>query len=530
MIIKFSMQTRILVLIIGLVLFISLLLTAVYSYIEYKSTEQEIGEKGLQIANIVAKLPTVRKAFHEEYPEKTIQPIAEEIRELTEAEYVVIGNNNGIRYSHPDPMKLGKKMVGGDNDKALIEGKSYVSKAVGSLGPSMRGKAPILDANGEIIGIVSIGFLMEDIHSIIYSKLMKISGVSLIVLLLGIFGGVFLAKSIRKDTLGLEPFEIASLYRERNAILTSIHEGIIAINKAGRITMMNQSAQQIAGLSKKCTLEKRLDEIYSDIEMEKILRINNNYKNKEIMVNNRHVIVNVTPILEKDKVEGAVLSFRDKTELKEMINTLSEVRKYSEDLRSQTHEYTNKLYVLSGLLQLGNYQEAIELIQTELEITRSQNRILFSQIKDPTVQAILLGKIGKATENKISLIIDSNSYLQKLPNHLSVVKLITIVGNLLDNAMEAVKDSENERKEVIFFATDIGNDIIFEIADNGIGIPDSVVSKIFERGYSTKNTKNRGYGLAIVKEVINELEGQIEIQNKFNIGVVFTVYIPKKVN
>src|SRR5699024_1718970 len=145
----------------------------IISYYEFNDTRNEMGEKALETAQIVANIPSIVNAFYMEEPEKIIQPLAEEIRHYSGAEFIVIGNTNSIRYSHPDSFKLGKRMVGGDNDQALIEGESYISEAVGSLGPSLRGKTPVIGVNGEIVGIVSVGFMIDDIQSIIYNRLLK---------------------------------------------------------------------------------------------------------------------------------------------------------------------------------------------------------------------------------------------------------------------------------------------------------------------------------------------------------------------
>ncbi|MEN2768578.1 sensor histidine kinase [Ornithinibacillus xuwenensis] len=522
---KISLKTKILVLIVGLIILITISLTAIFAFYESKDIEKQIGDQALNAATTISVMPTVIRAFETENPSSILQPIAEDIREFIGAEFIVIGNAESIRYAHPDVEKIGYKMVGGDNDKALIDGEFYTSRAIGSLGPSLRGKAPIFNTNGDIIGIVSVGYMVDDIQSIIFDKLIKISGSAIIVIILGIFGGVMLARNIRKDTFGLEPYQIAALYHDRNAILSSIKEGIIAIDPQGRITMMNEPARKMLGLEN-TSENQRIEEVFPNTKMYDVLKSGKPMKDDEMKLHNRMVIVNRTFIRnEADEIVGVVASFRDKTEINEMITTLSEVRKYSEDLRAQTHEYTNKLYVLSGLLQLGHYKEAIELIQIESKSASTQNKILLEQIKDRTVQAILLGKIGKASEKKIDFQIDPNSYLEELPKHIDIAKLITIIGNLIDNAIESVEASEV--KEVIFFGTDLGEDIVFEIADTGDGILDEDIKNIFELGYSTKSGSERGYGLAIVKDTIADLEGQIEVHNQPSGGAVFSVFIPK---
>ncbi|MEN1969562.1 sensor histidine kinase [Lentibacillus sp. N15] len=523
---RISLQTKILVLITSLVLFVTVLLAGILSYIESKDTTESIGNRALNVATAISFMPTVKEALEIDDPAGVIQPLADQIREKVGAEYIVIGDEKGVRYAHPDENKLGKHMVGGDNDRAVVKGKYYTSRAVGSLGPALRGKAPIFNDQGDIIGLVSVGFMVKDIKSIVLGKLIKISGIALLVLVFGIVGGIILARNIRKDTLGLEPHEIASLYRDRDAILHSIKEGVIAVDKAGYISMINPSARKILSLNRDMRF-KKVEEVIPNTQMYQVLKTGALVNDEEMHLNHREIIVNRTPIIENGEVVGVVASFRDKTEVNEMLNALSDVRKYSEDLRAQTHEFTNKLYVLSGLLQLGHYDEAIELIQQESDLHVNQNKVVLTQVKDKTVQAILLGKISKASEKKISFVVDDNSSLETVPKQIDTVKLIMVLGNVIDNALEAVEDSENG--QVTFFTTDLGKDIVFEIADNGGGIAEDTMTHIFDTGFSTKSEFDRGYGLATVRETVDELRGVIEVHNQPGGGAVFSVFIPKKV-
>lgn len=248
---------------------------------------------------------------------------------------------------------------------------------------------------------------------------------------------------------------------------------------------------------------------------------------QEISWKDKTIIVSITPILNEQGTAGAVASFRDKTDVEQMVNTLSEVKRYSEDLRAQTHEFTNKLYVLSGLIQLGEYSQAVQMIQEETAVLQNQNKIIFDHIKDTKVQAILLGKIGKASEKKIRFEIDPNSDLQTLPDTIKLSHLIVILGNLMDNAFEAVAETPDPR--VTFFATDLGDDIIFEIIDNGRGIPENDIMHVLERGFTTKGGKEPcGFGLNNVEKAVKDLGGIMEVQSTPNKGSVFTVYLSKK--
>ncbi|WP_335714448.1 sensor histidine kinase [Neobacillus drentensis] len=480
----------------------------------------------LEISKTVSFIPPIISAFQTNDPSKTIQPIAEKIRKETGAEFVVIGNKEGIRYSHPITSKIGKKMRGGDNEKALNKGEFYVSKAKGSLGPSIRGKSPIFNENGDVIGIVSVGFLLQDVRQQIMNTLSKVLLVSLFALIISLIGSILLGRNIRKDTMGLEPYEIASLYKEKNAVLHGVKEGILAINKDGFITMMNQPAKRLLHI-KGSVRHLKVDGLFPSDYLYEVLRTGNPQEDKEMVWKDKTVIVNCTPLFDETGISGVVASFRDKTEIEQMVNTISEVKSYSEDLRAQTHEFTNKLYVLMGLLQLGEYEQAIEMIQTETQNFQIQNSIVFNHIKDTKVQAILLGKLGKASEKKINFEIVADSYLEELPSHIKLSNLIIILGNLIDNAFEAVYGKESPT--VKLFTTDIGSDIIFEIADNGKGISEREIPLLFNRGYSSKTgVEPRGFGLANAEEAVAEMNGMIEVQSNPENGTVFTVYLPKE--
>lgn len=190
--------------------------------------------------------------------------------------------------------------------------------------------------------------------------------------------------------MGLEPYEIAGLYKEKNAVLHAVKEGILAIDQDGFITMMNQPAKKLLHIQGSVR-HRKVDGLFPSNYLYEVLRTGIPQIDKEMVWKDQTVIVNCTPLFDKDKITGVVASFRDKTEIEQMVNTISEVKRYSEDLRAQTHEFTNKLYVLSGLLQLGEYDQAVNMIQSETTDLQLQNSVVFNQIRDTKVQAILIG-------------------------------------------------------------------------------------------------------------------------------------------
>ncbi|WP_026695401.1 ATP-binding protein [Peribacillus kribbensis] len=524
---RISLQKKIfgLVLILGLLLI--LLLTLFFSYMESERLEEDRGRRALEISKTISFMPTIMTALQSGDPSKTIQPIAEKIRKETGAEFVVIGDKHGIRYSHPQESKIGEEMKGGDSKRALEKGEYYISKSKGTLGPSIRGKSPIFNQRGEVIGIVSVGFLLEDIHEQIMKNIVKVLYVAFLALIISVIGSILLGRNIRRDTMGLEPYEIAMLYKEKRAILHAVKEGILSIDPKGFITTMNQPAKKLLNIQGSVR-DMKVDGLFPSALLYEVLGSGIPQIDREIVWNDKTVIVSCTPLFDGSKISGVVASFRDKSEIEHMLNTLSEVKHYSEDLRAQTHEFTNKLYVLSGLLQLGEYEEAIDMIQTETETVQLQNSVVFNQIKDTKIQAILLGKLGKASEKKIQFEISYDSYLEPLPSHIKLSNLIVILGNLIDNAFEAVYGVEDPI--VKFSTTDVGSDIIFEVADNGTGVREEDIPLLFQKGYTTKNgTESRGFGLWNAEEAVLELNGMIEVNSAPQSGTIFTVYLPKNI-
>ncbi|WP_432361273.1 ATP-binding protein [Sporosarcina sp. UB5] len=492
------------------------------------SVEEEIGKRALSVAETVASMPSIREAFNAEQPEETIQPLAEELRKKSGAQFIVVGNMDSIRYSHPSVDKVGQTMVGGDNDLALHYGMSYISKSEGTLGPSIRGKAPVLNENQEIIGIVSVGFLNVEVEEIVQAYENKIFFLIFLVLCFTIIGSLFIAKNVKKSIFGLEPAEIGLLFKERSAILQSIHEGIIAINDKGHITSINEAAYNILGIEP-CNnhLNTHIKDLLPNTMMLEILDKGTSEYNEELKFGDNEIIASRVPIISADKVIGVVSSFRKRTDIEQLSRELSQIQQYADGLRAQTHEYSNKLYTISGLIQLGSYQEALEIIQKETIDYQEFIHFLSESVHDPLLSAILLGKYSRAHELQVDFIISKESSLQNIPNDIQRDKLVTILGNVLDNSFEAVLESGRHRKEVHLFMTDLGNDYIFEIDDSGNGVDPEQIDLLFTKGFSTKEGVDRGHGLHLVQRALTSLNGYLTMTESKLGGLSVMIVIPK---
>ncbi|AWO75834.1 sensor histidine kinase [Geobacillus thermoleovorans] len=524
-----KLQTRLMVIICSLLLLVIVVLTFLFQHMFATTLKQQIGMRALNVAETVASTPLVREAFRDPNPSVRLQPFAEHIRRKTGAEYVVIGNRKGIRYAHPLPDRIGKHMVGGDNGEVL-KGKAIISEAVGSLGPAIRGKAPILDENGHVIGIVSVGFLLEDIQRTVWSYRMKMFLFSVFALFLGAVGAMAIASTVKKSIHGLEPEEIGLLYQEKQAILEAIREGIVAINQEGTITMVNQTALKLLGYEKEhSVLGMPILRLIPHSRLPEVIRTGRAEYDDEMVLGRETVIANRIPIKDKQgRVIGAVSTFRNKSELYRLTKELSQLRVYADALRAQTHEFSNKLYLISGLIQLESYEEALELITKETNLQQNIIRFVMKEIPDPIIGGLLIGKFNRAHELKITFEIDRESSFRDVPPWIDRDHLVTIIGNLLDNAMEAVLHNGKEEKRVTIFLTDLGDDLIIEVEDNGLGVDPDVAERIYDRGFSTKANGLRGYGLDLVKKALAMLGGQITYQSKQGEGTVFTVIIPKR--
>ncbi|WP_202077341.1 ATP-binding protein [Caldalkalibacillus salinus] len=520
-------------LICGLLTGTTLLIGLFVNLIITETIEEQIGKRALNLAHAVALMPEIREAFEEENPSDRIQNIIEPIRQATGAKFIVIGNTDGIRYAHPLPDRLGKQMVGGDNQRALQEGEFYTSVAIGSLGPSLRGKGPIRSMDGEIVGIVSVGFMIEHIDTVMLTYKKELWFTLLLVLVLTITGAIFIASHVKRAILGLEPEEIAHLYIQKEATLQSIHEGIVAVNHKGEITLMNHAAQKLIkgqkhenGATYDDYLGRHVTDVLPQTKMLEVMETGQSQYHAEMVLGHHVVVVNRVPIFYEGKVVGVVSSFRDRSEIDRLSQELNRIKQYADALRAQTHEFTNKLYTISGLLQLKKEKEAIALINRESECQQQWMHFLVRDVPDPLISAIILGKLNRAHELGVEMIIDEESRLTYETESQEREPLLTILGNLIENALEASLSTRGKPRVKVSF-TDLGHDLIFEIEDSGPGIPDDKVEQIFTGGYSTKQGHHRGVGLALVKQAVYELNGHIILEESELGGACFSVIVPK---
>ncbi|MFU0790273.1 MAG: sensor histidine kinase [Virgibacillus proomii] len=527
---SFSLKVKMIILIsfliVGIFIIFGLFLRSFIS----TTIEDQIAKRALSVSQSIANMPSIREAFELENPENVIQDIVQPIQKSIGAEFIVVGNKKGIRYSHPHPERIGKQMVGGDNVRALKKGESYISKREGSLGLSIRGKTPIRNQDGAIIGVVSVGFLNEEVQNIIQQQIRSVWLTLFGIILVGIFGAIAIAIYLKKLLSNMEPEEISQILLQREAILQSTHEGIIAVDKQGKIMMMNVAAQNVLfnqELESSQYIGRSASEFLPHTDLLHVLETGERHFNKEMVLGDAIVLTNRTPIFHQQSIIGAVFTFRKKTELENITKELSQIKQYSNAQRAQTHEFSNKLYTILGLLQLGKREEAITYIKQENKTQLEFSRFLLKNVADPMFQGLLQGKLNQSNELGIKMTIHPDSQLDTIFTGEKQKAFLTTAGNLIENAIESVKHEAKSKRKVAILFTDIGEDVIVEVDDSGSGVAPDDINYIFEQGYTTKDGENRGIGLALSKHVLNRVGGNILVEEGELGGACFIMIMPK---
>lgn len=513
------------VLFVFLLLFTVLLIVGVVAErILVSRLEAGLEQNALDIAHVVAGIPEVQEYVGLEGGHLVIQPLVEGLRVKTEAEFIVVMDMESTRYSHPVPERIGQKFVGGDEGRAL-RGETYTSVAVGTLGQSLRAFVPIYRA-GQQVGVVSVGILMDDIMLMINQLRLQIFLAALAALALGLFGSGYLARNIKKSMFGMEPHKISALLNERVAILESVREGIIAVDRNGYVIYSNHEARKLLGLEGDA-VGMEAENLLPVQSIREVLKKGEPVTDIEMNLNRASILSNFVPIKSRDdsKIVGVIASFRDMTEIRKLAEELTGVMKFVETLRIQNHEFNNKLHTISGLIQLGEYDRAVEFISSAATSRRQLVSFVSERIKDPAVAAVLLGKYGRARELNISFSIIDESILGEIPAAKGTT-LAAIIGNLVDNALEAVQQKDGGDKEVKIALFDSGDALTIMVEDSGTGISAELQEKIFEKGFTTAEDEHKGLGLFIVSSFVDSLGGEIKLETKEGKGTVVTVYIP----
>lgn len=485
-----------------------LLLTVQTTYL-YRQAQDRLGERALTTSRLVAGLPEVVRGAASGQPDPALNARINALRGAAEADFIVVGDRRGIRLAHPVADRLGRPMEGGDNGGPFA-GREVVSVARGSLGVSVRGKVPVWQA-GEVVGVVSTGYLMPQAWHLVGEALLSLAPWFLAALALGTVGAIWTARRLRAEILNLEPEQIAALVGQHRAVLAALREGVIAVDAGGRVTLASDRAAEALPAPLPFALAPAWPELAAHLAASGLRR----QQNVELALGGSPVLVNVEPL----EGGGFVASFRDRAEALALADELTHARGFVDVLRAQTHEYQNRLHVLSGLLQLGRPDEALHLLNAEIE-QGAQFRQLLRGVQVPRLVALLVGKRERAQELGIDFRVAEDSSLSPAwERHAGT--LVTAVGNLTENAFEALGGRPGT-VTVLIGEDPEGAQI--EVVDSGPGVPPQVADRLFTRGASSKG-EGRGYGLAGVHSRVSVLGGELRYTRREG-RTVFQVSLP----
>lgn len=472
------------------------LLVAVQTAQLYGAARARLGERALTISRIVAQLPLVYEGAEAGQPNPALNAQVGALLPGTGADFIVVGNRQGLRLAHPRPERLGRPMEGGDNALPFA-GREVISVARGSLGPSVRGKVPVWAggvAGTRVVGVVSTGYLLPQVWLVARQSLLGLAPWFVLALALGTLGAVLIARHLRSEILNLEPEEISALVRQQRAVLAALREGLIAVDAAGQVTLASeQAASHLGALPVPYPLAQAWPEL-ARLGSAEVRR-----QNLELTLRGEPLLVNLEPL----EGGGFVAGFRDRAEALALAEELTHARGFVDVLRAQTHEYQNRLHVLSGLLQLGHSEEALRVLDAEIRAD-TQFRALLRDVQVPRLVALLAGKRERAQELGIDFQVLDGSHLSPVwERHADT--LVSAVGNLTQNAFEALAGRPG-RVTVLIGEDPEGMQI--EVADSGPGVEPDLMASLFTQGATSKG-EGRGYGLAGVQARLQALGGRL---------------------
>jgi len=514
---------------------IVIIVTVAILYLLQHSYHDGLKARGIELSAVIARDPIVINAVlkkNEGKQENTLETYIESIRRRTDASFIVVVDKDAMRLSHPDTLKVGKHFVGSDIYRALETGEQYSTIETGSLGEAIRNFVPII-VHGQIVGAVCIGYLSEQISDILQKQFIQIIFLIAVVYLVGLAVTVAFLTKIKRTFFDYEPEYIANKFREHEMVFDSIRDAIIATDKNMKITLINNQAMKLLsmGVLDRVDFIGHLLSRYSVALSHLILQTPEKFQQGEFSLGHFFYQTNIYPIITAKGLRGHVIVFFTKSEAKDLENELTYLKNYSELLRSKTHEYSNKLNVLSGMLQIGKYDECIEFIQQEADGYQSIINQIVRSITNSAVAGLLLAKFNKASRMGVQFTLDNDSSFSQYNKDISE-KTVTIIGNLIDNALLAAWENRKQQSSpyISIYISDRSRHIMIEVEDNGIGVPSNIEHTILEFGVTSKNSGDQnGVGLYLVKQLVDYMNGSIDWERTEDDSTLFSVYLEKKV-
>jgi two-component system, CitB family, sensor kinase len=492
-----------------------------------KRAQDVEGRRALAVAETVANTRSVRDAV-ERGQITYVRVAAESNRSVSGSASVVVAAVDRTVLASADPEELGRRFPLGDS--TVLQGRSWVGEGTFDGARAAVATAPMLGSSDQaLLGFVAVTRTyptLADGLAAAAPNLLTYLGLASVI---GIGGSLLLARRVKRQTLGLEPAEIAGLVEHRDAMLHGIREGVVGLDLRGRVTLVNDEAIRLLRIPGDA-LGRALEDLCVGDDMRDALLSGEVERDKAVATAGRVLVVNRLPISSRGRPIGSVTTLRDRTELLELRRELDLTRHVTDTLRAQAHEFSNRLHTIAGLIELGEADEAVRLVH-RISSSRSEfGATVTDAVRDPSIAALLIAKASQAAELGVDLRIAPDSSLPVLDDELSA-DVATVVGNLVDNALDAATLAPERWVEVELGLVDGDVDVV--VRDSGAGVPPGMEREIFRRGMSTKEAvgrpaapgaSGRGIGLSLVHLVCTRRGGEVSVSTTG--GSTFTARLP----
>ncbi|MET7701729.1 sensor histidine kinase [Streptomyces sp. NPDC005485] len=497
---------------------------ALFTYVSDRSqAEDAAARQATAVARSVADAPSVRAAIRTANPTKDLQPYALQVQRHTGVDFVTIMNPQGIRWTHPDKRLIGKHFLG--HIGPALKGVSFTETYTGSLGASVRAVTPVYD-DGVIVGLVSAGIKVEVITSRVQDQVTALIGVAAGALALGGLGTYVINARLRRSTHGMNAAELSHMHDYHQAALHAVREGLLMLDGQYRVALINDGGRELLGVSGD-VVGRSVAELGLPAPLTGALLSAEPRVDEVHLTEARVLVVNTSPVSGGER-RGTVVTLRDVTELQSLMGELDSERGFTQALRSQAHEAANRLHTVVSLIELDRAEEAVDFATAELELAQTLTDQVVAAVSEPVLAALLLGKAAQANERGVELVVSQDSGIDDglLPDTLPARDLVTVLGNLIDNAVDAAQGTVGARVTVTAFTDDDG--LVLRVADTGAGVDPAHAEAVFQRGWSTKpaGPGGRGLGLALVRQAVARHDGTLTVAEAAGGGAEFAVRLP----
>ncbi|MET8831381.1 sensor histidine kinase [Streptomyces sp. NPDC004610] len=556
---------------------------ALFTYVSDRSqAEDAAGRQAMAVARAVADAPSVASAIDTADPTAELQPYALRVTKDAGIDFITIMNPQGIRWTHPDQSQIGKPFLG--HIDAALQGESFTETYTGTLGPSVRAVTPITTPGGEVIGLVSAGIRVEAISARVQDQVTALIGVASGALTLGAIGTYVVNARLRRHTHGMNAAELSHMHDYHQAALHAVREGLLMLDGQYRVALINDGGRELLGVSGE-VVGRSVADLGLPAPLTGALLSSEPRVDEVHLTADRVLVINTSPVSGGER-RGSVVTLRDVTELQSLMGELDSERGFTQALRSQAHEAANRLHTVVSLIELGRADEAIAFATAELELAQALTDQVVAAVSEPVLAALLLGKTAQANERGVELEVSRESGGLDdglLPRALPARDLVTILGNLIDNGVDAAQGSVGARVTVAVYAesgdgvdsgagegagdgagaggvpdsgagngacegagadsgagggagsgpgargeTGNGAELVLKVSDTGEGVDPAHTDLVFQRGYSTKpaGPGGRGLGLALVRQAVHRHEGTLTVTQAPDGGALFEVRLP----